>query len=286
MSRVSKLLKTWLPDRLPDQPPAVEPALFTCALADMCHSGWFQNETGELFTGFPLGPGETFLDVGCGNGGASMFAARMGCDVIATDVMPEKIVTLEEKLAALGAVSHRCLVSDSSPLPLPDGTASRIACCEVLEHVPDPAAFLTELVRVGTPQALYLLTAPDPASEEVMRDFAPASYWQPPNHVRIFARQEFAKLVEQAGLVVESRHYYGFYHTVWWSLWAAEEQERQAEPGPNRRIWDVSQGESPMLAAWSRSWSELLTKPDGMRIKRALDRTLPKSQIIVARKAA
>lgn len=257
----------------PESPGGTRPQSFDCGLVDLCRSGWFNNTTGELFTGFPLGAGDTYLDVGCGDGGAARFAARMGADVIATDVLAQKIAALEKELAGCGSGRHRCIVSDSSPLPLPPGIATHVVCCEVLEHVPDPQAFVAELVRVGAPGSLYLLAVPDPVSEELQREFAPPSYWRPPNHVRVFARQEFARLVEDAGLLIEARHFDGFYKTVWWSLfWAAGQ--------------DAAEPETDMLAAWSRCWSLLLAKPEGLRIKHVLDRAVPKSQIIVARKAA
>lgn len=193
-----------------------------CGLRDMVASGWFQNATGELFTGFPLGPDDTHLDVGCGDGGASLFAARQGSRVLATDVLPDKLTAVARQLAAMGATAYECVVSDTNPLPFPEATATRITCSEVLEHVPDPAAFLTELVRVGTPNALYLLTVPDPASEAAQRELAGESYWRPPNHVRVFGREEFAELVTNAELVIEARHSVGFYASVWWALfWSA-----------------------------------------------------------------
>jgi len=243
-----------------------------CGLRDLIAAGWFQNATGELFTGFPLGPSDTHLDVGCGDGGATLFAARQGCRVIATDVQPDKIATLERRLTAEGSASHRCLVSDTNPLPLADETATRITCSEVLEHVPHPAGFLAELVRVGAAGALYLLTVPDPASEAAQRQLAGESYWRPPNHVRIFEREEFARLVSGAGLAIEARHSVGFYASVWWALFWSAGQE-------------LGDDETPLLAAWTTAWEQVLAHPDGLKIKRALDSCLPKSQIIIARKA-
>jgi ubiquinone/menaquinone biosynthesis C-methylase UbiE len=246
-----------------------------CGLRDLVMAGWFNNATGELFRGFPVGPSDTHLDVGCGDGGATLFAARQGCRVIATDVQADKIEALDRRLGmeATTRPGYQCLVSDTNPLPLPDGTATRITCSEVLEHVPDPAVFLAELVRVGAPGALYLLTVPDPASEAAQRELAPESYWRPPNHVRILERDEFANLVTDAGLTIEARHLVGFYSAVWWTLfWSAGQQ--------------LGDEERPLLAAWTSMWEQVLAHPDGLKLKGALDRCLPKSQIIVARKAA
>lgn len=251
--------------------PAAEPRLPT-GLHDLCRGGWFNDATGELFTGFPLAAEDTYLDVGCGAGGAAAFAARRGCTVVATDVLPEVVASLDTRLRDAGSTTHRCLVSDSNPLPVPSGWANRIVCCEVLEHVPDPTAFIGELHRVGAPGARYLLTVPDPASEAVQRELAPQSYWAPPNHVRVYSHDDFGSLVTNAGLVIESRQGMGFFSTVWWSLFWAAGQELGA-------------AETPMLAAWSDAWGRLLACPDGDRVKAALDRRMPKSQIIVARKA-
>lgn len=242
-------------------------------LHDLCASGWFCNATGELFTGFPVGPFDTYLDVGCGNGGATMFAARHGCEVIATDVLPEKVAALERELASAGATRFRCVVSDSDPLPLADTSVTRVVCSEVMEHVPDPERFLAELVRVGKPDALYLLAVPDPTSEAIQRELAPESYWHVPNHVRVFSREDFAATITRAGLTIEASHSVGFFRSMWWALfWCAEAT--------------LEDDDRPLLNSWNQTWAELLRHPNGMRVKQALDRALPKSQIVVARKAA
>lgn len=267
----------WVPSRRAgradaEQQQPAEPLLST-GLYDLCRSGWFNDASGELFTGFPLDPGDAYLDVGCGEGGAAVFAARRGCTVMATDVLPAAVFALDARLRDVGSASHRCVVSDSNPLPVPSGWANRIVCCEVMEHVPDPAAFIGELYRVGAAGALYLFTVPDPASEAVQRAVAPASYWASPNHVRVFSRDDFGRLVTDAGLVIEARHAMGFFSSLWWALFWAAGQE-------------LGEPEKPILAAWSDVWGRLLSTPDGDRVKAALDRHMPKSQIIVARKAA
>lgn len=45
-------------------------------------------------------------------------------------------------------------------LPFADGIFEGIVCTEVLEHVPDPSAFLAEVFRVAAPGAVVLLTTP------------------------------------------------------------------------------------------------------------------------------
>ncbi len=248
------------------------PGTASPGLRDAVLHGWFLNDTGELFRGFKVGPQDVVLDAGCGNGGNAAFCARMGAHVILADIDPDCITESCRRLADTGAQRVDALVTGCDPVPLPDATASRIVCTEVLEHVADPARVMAELVRVGRPGARYLLTVPDPVSEQLQRRLAPDSYWRRPNHVRVFERDAFASLVEQSGLRIEDRSSYGFYHTMWWTMfWSCDVP--------------LDAPEHPALQHWARSWESLLATPKGLAVKQALDDALPKSQLILAVKA-
>lgn len=56
-------------------------------------------------------------------------------------------------------------------LPFPDNHFSKILSLETLEHVADPVAFLKELHRVSTPDALMVLSCPPATSEIPYRIF-------------------------------------------------------------------------------------------------------------------
>lgn len=236
--------------------------------------GLFNEEKGELLDGFPIGAADTVVDVGCGAGCASVFAAACGAAVYAVDIDPHALATVEERMSGRKpARPFRTLLSDANPLPLPDGLATRIVAQEVLEHVDDPRQFLTELARIGKPGALYLLSVPDPAAESVQKKLAPASYWQKPNHLRIFGRDEFTNLVRGAGLRIEKRLWSSFYWSMWWILfWSGQGHLPAGAPGTS------------VLAYWNKTWAALLKTPNGPRIKQALDEIMPKSQVILARK--
>lgn len=241
-------------------------------LVDIHLSGWLQNDTGELIKGFAIGPQDTVLDIGCGEGGYALFSARQGAEIILADVDAEKLEIARRRLLAESARNVEILVTDANPIPLPDARVNRVVAMEVLEHVDDPAQFMTELVRVARPGALFLLTVPDEVIEGVQKHIAPSVYFQKPNHIRIFKRGELERLATEAGLIVESSTQYGFYHAVWWSLyWACENQ-------PLSPPWH------PLLEQWAGTWTTLLSLPAGPRIKAALDQVMPKSQVVVARK--
>src|SRR5262249_44510379 len=126
------------------------------SLFDMSASGWFNNQTGELFKGFPINSQDIVIDVGCGLGGYSRFAAVCGAEVIATDINPARIETVKAMLARVAKRPVHTYVTDSNPLPVADATATKVLAMEMLEHVDDPKQVIAELVRVGKPGAQYL----------------------------------------------------------------------------------------------------------------------------------
>lgn len=254
-----------------------------CGLVDLVQSGWFQNESGELFQGFAIGGDDVVLDVGCGAGFATMFAASRGAHVIFSDVVAEKVESLRERVVATPARTAQGLVSDSDPLPLADATATRVAALEMLEHVSDPQKVMRELVRVGKPGALYLLAVPDARSEHMQQGLAPQSYFSAPNHIHVFSREQFARLVEDAGLIIEHRGAYGFFWSMWmliyWTWAKSTGQDLDSIPH------DVVQPPYPQIVNdWAKLWHAIIKMPASDSMKNALDELLPKSQVIVARK--
>lgn len=257
------------PERTTD--PVAVPAENLSTLKDTYLSGWFHQETDELFEGFPISAQDSVLDIGCGDGPFVQFCAQRGAEVIFADIDADKVAGVERALQGSNARAMLPLVTDANPIPLPDARVNKVVAMEVLEHVEDPAQFMRELVRVGRPGALYLITVPDPLGESVQKDLAPDSYFQHPNHIRVFERDAFEQLIRDAGLVIERQAHYGFYWSVWWFFfWACKQ--------------DLSPPWHPLLDSWTRTWNMMLETEDGPRIKKALDRAMPKSQAIIARK--
>jgi SAM-dependent methyltransferase len=254
-----------------------------CGLVDAVMGGWFQNATDELFRGFPIAADDVVLDLGCGHGGSTLFCARRGAHVIFTDSEAAKVDALREKVGDNPARQAEGIVSNSLPLPLADNLASKIIALEVLEHVEQPLAILQELVRVGRPGAQYFISVPDEASEEAQRAVAPRLHFQPPNHIKVYSREAFAELVESAGLVIETRDYYGFYWTLWMMLfWGTKQAEGHVFSGATHD--QIEAPFHPLLNSWATLWHATITLPGGDKIREALDQALPKCQIILARK--
>lgn len=271
LKRLKALLRQKNPSVQPS--PAEEPPIhLPIGLTDMVLSGWLNNENGELFEGFRVDRSDSVLDIGCGDGGFTLFCGRRGAEIFVADIDPENVSKAVERLQQTEARAVHSVVTDANPIPLPDARMDKVVAMEVLEHVDDPAAFLAELVRVGRPGAQYLFSVPDASSERAQQGIASPAYFQKPNHIHIFERDQFAQLVRDSGLVIERHTHYGFYRTLWWLFFWASGQD------------SIDGEQHPLIKHWDKSWEALLALPQGQAVKQALDAVLPKSQIIVARK--
>jgi len=225
----------------------------------------------DVMDGFAIGPDDTVVDVGCGAGVGCRYAGMAGAAVVGLDVEPGLVREADEAMRGVPARSWRGIVSGGDPIPLPDGTATVVLCTEVLEHVDDPPRFVAELARIGRPGARYLISVPDPASEDLMRQIAPPWYWRPPFHRRVFSRPDLDALLAAAGLKVERRELQGFHVTMRWLFWST------LGVGP----YDPGDG-APVLTHWDAAWDAFAGASGTAPLIRALDRVLPKSQVVLA----
>lgn len=237
--------------------------------------GWLNGETDELTRGVHISAADLVIDVGCGDGGLIHFCANRGAEVYFIDRDPERLASTEAKVQASPARGYKAILSDCDPIPLDDGIGDLVVCTEVLEHVPDPAKFLRELIRITKPGARLLLTVPDARSEQFVGVTAPPQYFQEPNHIRIFTAETFRELVLAAGLEIESQQYMGCFWAMYWPLtWLT------CEPGVGLPI----DNPHPITQHWLGLWQEVQNHPQGHRIREALNALMPKAQSIVARK--
>lgn len=250
----------------PTKPDASQLGLYDAVL-----TGWFQNDTNELFSGVPISAEDVVLDAGCGEGGVVAFCARRGAHIIAVDMHEATLETARKLLAKTTARKIECYCSTADSIPVADALASRIICTEVLEHVDDPAQVIKELYRVGQPGALYVFSVPEILSEALLKKVGPESYFRAPNHVRVFEREAFAETIRAGGLEIVSHTMTGFFWSIWWALyWGCKP--------------DLSRPNHPVLDHWTHAWRALLDTELGLQLKHKLDDFMPKSQIIVARK--
>ncbi len=237
--------------------------------------GWFNRQTAELTRGVRIDAAHTVIDVGCGEGGIIGFVAAQGAEVIFIDRDAARLASTEARIKVSPARAYQAVHSDCDPIPLADDLGDLVICTEVLEHVPDPVRFLQELIRVARPGAQLLLSVPDGRAEQFVRATAPPQYFEAPNHIRVFSAQDFATLVLEQGLEIESHRFSGCFWSMFWPLsWMT------CTPGGDL----PTANKHPIVEHWVQLWQLVHEHPEGHKIRDALNQLLPKSQTIVARK--
>ena len=94
--------------------------------------------------------GSRVLDVAAGNGNASLAAARRGCEVTATDYVPELLEGTRRRADAEG-LAMDIRVADAENLPFDDDTFDTALSTFGVMFVPDPRRAAEEMVRVCRP---------------------------------------------------------------------------------------------------------------------------------------
>jgi SAM-dependent methyltransferase len=100
--------------------------------------------------------GDRVLDLGAGSGHFAAALCAAGGHVVALDPSPVAIAMARERVPGLDAA----VLEPGAPFPLPDASVDAVWAGEVLEHVADTAAWLSEVRRVLRARGRLLLSTP------------------------------------------------------------------------------------------------------------------------------
>ena len=114
----------------------------------------------------PTQPGSKILDVGCGVGQVVRRLMESGHEAHGVEVS-------EPNIAKAKKVSELCQLYDGVRLPFNDDTFDSAGSLNVLEHVEQPEAFITELVRIVKPGGRIILSSPNFFRAIGFRDYHP-----------------------------------------------------------------------------------------------------------------
>ena len=154
--------------------------------------------------------GLTVLDIGCGGGLVSEPVARLGASVTGIDPAAENIEAARRHAEGQGlTIDYRStLVED---LVAEGRTFDCVLCLEVVEHVPDVAAFLATCARLVRPGGLMVLSTINRTLKAYALAIVGAEYvlrWLPVGThqwERFVTPDELARHAEAAGLVPAAR---------------------------------------------------------------------------------
>ena len=101
--------------------------------------------------------GLNVLDIGCGGGLISEPLARMGADVTGIDPAPENIQTAADHAASQDLTINYQAVTAEQVVEAGQ-TFDMVTCLEVVEHVPDPAEFVSTISKLVRPGGLLIMS--------------------------------------------------------------------------------------------------------------------------------
>jgi SAM-dependent methyltransferase len=143
-------------------------------------------------------PGERILDLGCGAGRFVAALRAAGADPVGVELADAALARARRNVPG----ADLRLVAPDGSLPLGHGEVDLVWCSEVLEHVPDTVAFLTEIRRVLRPEGRLLVTVPDHGRlKRTLLALAhyDAHYDPLGQHVRFYTRRSLARALRATG---------------------------------------------------------------------------------------
>jgi len=178
---------------------------------------------------------------------------------------------MDEKKETVGAWH---LVSGSvTRLPFEDGLFDKVVCSEVLEHVPDDSAAVSEFIRVLKPGGILAVSVPSHFAESVCWKISDDYHNSPGGHIRIYKQSEILGLLSKFDLDIYAVRYKHALHSIyWWSkgLFGLK-NEKAFVPSQYYKflVWDIYSGHR--YTRW---------------LENGLNHIFPKSTVIYCRKAA
>lgn len=145
----------------------------------------------------PFRAGGRLLEVGCGNGRQLERLVQAGWQAQGVDFDPAAVT----QARSLGLEVR---LGDIAEQDYADGSFDAVVASHVIEHVPEPAAFLRECRRILRPDGYLVLLTPNAAA---LGHRVFGSAWaglDPPRHLYVFSGQALDRLAAEAGFAVRS----------------------------------------------------------------------------------
>jgi len=160
------------------------------------------------------GPGKKVLDVGCGSGVLTLYAAHGNRRVVGLDGSAEMVRLCEEKRLAAGVQNVEFVQAEIETIStLIKDPVDLILCSSVLEYLEHPEAFYRELPRSLKKDGILIFSAPN--RESIFRKLEPLSYklFGRPRYYKfvrsLYSRQEALLMMVQSGFEVLDIQYFG-----------------------------------------------------------------------------
>lgn len=190
-----------------------------------------------------LTPGMRVLDVGCGEGRHTLSAwLRAPVHAVGVDLSSEDLATARSRQAEFASAADSAgsldfIEASALDLPFADSSFDVVICSEVLEHIFDHRAAITEIERVLRPGGTLVASVPRAWPERFCWWLSDPYHEAPGGHIRIFGRGELRRLIDgRGGFRYLGSHGAHALHVPYWWLRCAAGPEH-ADTSPLVRTW-------------------------------------------------
>ncbi len=204
------------------------------------------------FDRLPITNDTLFLDAGAGFGRHAYEAARRGATVVALDYGHDEVTGTRNTFAAMAMAGEidsarfgGAIRGDATRLPFANESFDCVVTSEVLEHIHDDVAALSELVRVLKPGGTFAATVPSWLPEKI--NWMLSDEYHAPfvvgGHVRIYTADDLRAKISEQGLRISSQHRsHGLHSPYWWlrcAVGPANESHPLVKPYKKLLEWDI-----------------------------------------------
>lgn len=217
------------------------------------------------FKKFKLNPGETILDLGCGEG-RHVIGTYYEADVniVGVDLCLNDLKTAADKARDFVDLddenkSMSLSVANALELPFADNTFDKVICSEVLEHIPDYKSALVEITRVLKPGGWFCASVPRYWPEKVCWYYSDEYHANEGGHLRIFKDKELRRDIERLGFKMFDKHWAHALHSPYWWMkcawWDTQEDSKMIKMYHQLLVWDM------MSQPWVTRTTEKVLNP-------------------------
>jgi methionine biosynthesis protein MetW len=149
--------------------------------------------------------GARVLDIGAGNGLLAQLIHKRKKNVTVDGVEPQQYAATKAR------GNYRRFVADIAELN--DAEYDVIVLADVIEHIPDPVAFLQQVLRLAGPQTRMMLSVPNVAFGAVRLDLLAGNFRYVDSgllertHLRFFTLASLQQLVQSLGMNIERLYF-------------------------------------------------------------------------------
>ncbi|MBI4407880.1 MAG: class I SAM-dependent methyltransferase [Candidatus Kerfeldbacteria bacterium] len=177
-------------------------------------------------------PNSKVLDIGCGNGASLLDIQAQGAEAVGT----EEDRNVEPIAKALHLQIH---FGDVSTSTYADQSFDFITMSQLLEHIPDPAAFLKRVSQKLKPTGQIIMSFPNIDGWNRRHSGRRWINWHIPYHINFFTPKSIRLLADQSGLKLMSLQ--TITPNVWVQLQSLANRHTAIEGQPSA-FWSPDQG--------------------------------------------